>query len=175
MKEEGESESKVPERIRLFRIPVRAAIHSSEVSTTFEMSSFETWSAGVADPHPVSFEPIPTTLQFLINVKTFPATSNSFFIPLTKNVHQWVNPSDSWINTSSNIAKQWGTKIVPSAATFMSKLGRSPSTIIEITSYHLDNSIHDSGLFWWHAVTIASWGIFTPSLEYQSIEASEQW
>jgi hypothetical protein len=33
-------------------------------------------SDGTAEPHPTSFEPIPATLRFLVNVKAYPVTVN---------------------------------------------------------------------------------------------------
>ena len=76
----------------MLRITVRVAIHSSDVSTIFERSLFEMLSDGTADPHPMNFEPRPTTLQFLMNVKTFPATVKLYFIYKANNCRSLRQP-----------------------------------------------------------------------------------
>ena len=54
----------LPERIRLFRIPVLTEIHSSFVSTILDKSSLDTTVLGVADPEPISLVPLPTILHY---------------------------------------------------------------------------------------------------------------
>lgn len=51
-----------PPSTRRLRIPVRTEIHSSEVSTNFERSSFVMRCFGTADPDPTNLEPLPTRL-----------------------------------------------------------------------------------------------------------------